>query len=89
LRGWRLNVQADGAVHSSYCDVQWLFPQLAKAIGTSGTELKGLIGTLDPAQAVRIQQAYPLAFFDLHLRGRREHLLDGVNPAFPAVKFIP
>jgi predicted dienelactone hydrolase len=89
LRGWRLNVQADGAVHSSYCDVQWLFPQLAKAIGMSGTELKGLIGTLDPAQAVRIQQAYPLAFFDLHLRGRREHLLDGVNPAFPAVKFIP
>jgi hypothetical protein len=33
--GWRLNVQADGAIHSSYCDTQWLIPQLAKAIGMS------------------------------------------------------
>jgi hypothetical protein len=51
--------------------------------------LQGWIGTLDPALAVRIQQAYPLAFFDQHLRGRREHLLDSPNPAFPEVKFIP
>lgn len=52
-------------------------------------ELQGWIGTLDPARAVRIQQAYPLAFFDLHLRGRRGHLLDGPSPAFPEVKVIP
>jgi predicted dienelactone hydrolase len=88
LRGWRLNVQADGAVHSSYCDHQWLIPQLAKAIGMSDEELKGRIGTLDPARAVRIQQAYPLAFFDLHLR-HRGHLLDGPSTAFPEVKFLP
>ena len=88
LTGWRLNVQADGAIHSSYCDVQWLLPQLAKAVGMSDEELAGWIGTLDPARAVRIQQAYPLAFFDLHLRGRRGHLLDGPSPAFPEVKFI-
>jgi predicted dienelactone hydrolase len=88
LTGWRLNVQADGAVHSSYCDVQWLVPQLAKAIGMSDEELQGWIGTLEPARAVRIQRAYPLAFFDQHLRGRREHLLDGPSPAFPEVKFI-
>ena len=37
----------------------------------SDEELAGWIGTLDPARAVRIQQAYPLAFFDLHLRHRR------------------
>ncbi len=88
LRGWRLNVQADGAVHSSYCDVQWLMPQLAVATGMSDEELEGYIGTLDPARAVRIQQAYPLAFFDLHLR-HRGHLLDGPSPAFPEVKFLP
>jgi predicted dienelactone hydrolase len=88
LTGWRLNVQADGAVHSSYCDVQWLVPQLANAIGMSDEELQGWIGTLDPARAVRIQQAYPLAFFDQHLRGRRGHLLDGPSPTFPEVKFI-
>ena len=89
LRGWRLNVQADGAVHSSYCDHQWLIPQLAKAIGMTDEELKGWIGTLDPARAGRIQQAYPLAFFDQHLRGRRAHLLDGPNLAFPDMRFIP
>jgi predicted dienelactone hydrolase len=88
LRGWRLNVQADGAIHSSYCDVQWLIPQLAMSLGMSDEDLEGWIGTLDPARAVRIQQAYPLAFFDLHLR-HRGHLLDGPSLVFPEVKFIP
>lgn len=88
LRGWRLNVQAEGAVHSSYCDVQVLIPQLAKAVGMSDEDLRSWIGTLDPARAVRIQQAYPRAFFDLHLRHRPGRLLDGPSPAFPEVKFI-
>ena len=88
LSGWRLNAQADGAIHSSYCDHQWLIPQLAKVIGMSDEELRGWIGTLDPARAVRIQQAYPLAFFDQHLR-HRGHLLSGPSPAFPEVKFLP
>ncbi|GAA3340993.1 hypothetical protein GCM10020358_30650 [Amorphoplanes nipponensis] len=87
LSGWRLNVQAEGAVHSSYIDHQWLVPQLARIVGMSDEELAGWIGTLDPVRAVRIQQAYPLAFFDLHLR-RRGHLLDGPSPAFPEVRFI-
>lgn len=52
-------------------------------------ELRNWIGTLDPARALRIQQAHPLAFFDLHLRGRRGHLLDGPSANFPEVKFIP
>ncbi|GAA1908623.1 hypothetical protein [Streptantibioticus ferralitis] len=68
LRGWRLNIQADGAVHQSCGDNQVLIPQLAKAVGMSDEDLRGWIGTLDPAHAVRIWQAYPLAFFDLHLR---------------------
>jgi predicted dienelactone hydrolase len=89
LTGWRLNVQAEGAVHSSYCDLQWLMPQLATALGITDAELPDWIGTLDPARAVRIQQAYPLAFFDQHLRGRRRHLLDGPSPAFPEVMFMP
>jgi predicted dienelactone hydrolase len=88
LRGWRLNVQADGAAHSSYLDHQWLVPQLARIIGMSDEELAGWVGTLDPARAVRIQQAYPLAFFDLHLRGPRQRLLEGPSRAFPEVRFI-
>ncbi|MEU1010312.1 acetylhydrolase [Streptomyces sp. NPDC005890] len=89
LRGWRLNVQAEGAVHASYGDNQVLIPQLAVAVGMSDAELLGWIGTLAPARAVRIQQAYPLAFFDLHLRHRRGPLLDGPTRAFPEVTFLP
>ncbi|GAA1500912.1 alpha/beta hydrolase [Kitasatospora kazusensis] len=89
LRGWRLNIRAEGAVHSSYGDNQVLIPQAAKILGMTEQQLQEWIGTLDPAHAVRIQQAYPLAFFDLHLRHRRGHLLDGPSPAFPEVNFLP
>jgi predicted dienelactone hydrolase len=89
LRGWRLNIQAQGAAHVSYGDNEALFPQVAKLFGWSGQQLQDVIGTLDPDQAVKIQQAFPLAFFDKHLRHRRGHLLDGPSPAFPAVTFLP
>lgn len=89
LHGWRLNIQAKGAVHSSYGDLQVLMPQLAKVVGMSDEELRGWIGTLDPARAVRISQAYPLAFFDEHLRGREQRLLDGPSRAFPEVLHLP
>jgi hypothetical protein len=88
LTGWRRTLQADGAVHTSYGDYQFLYPQLAAAVGMSDEQLRTLIGTLDPDRAVRIQQAYPLAFFDLHLR-HRGHLLDAPSPAFPELHVIP
>lgn len=89
LRGWRLGIQADGAIHLSYGDTATLIPQAGKILGMTDQQIQDMIGTLDPARAVRIQQAYPLAFFDLHLRQRGGHLLDGPSAAFPEVKFIP
>ncbi|MGW4744788.1 alpha/beta hydrolase family protein [Streptomyces sp. NPDC004290] len=89
LRGARLNIEARGAAHVSYGDNEALFPQVARRYGWSAQQLQDVIGTLDPDQAVRIQQAYPLAFFDEHLRHRRSRLLDGPSPAFPAVTFLP
>lgn len=88
LRGWRLNVLAEGAIHNGYGDYPGLISQLAKAIGMSDEDLRGWIGTLDPARGSRIQQAYPLAFFDRHLRGRRGRLLDGPSRAFPEVEYL-
>ncbi|WP_432993247.1 alpha/beta hydrolase family protein [Dactylosporangium sp. CA-233914] len=88
LRGRRLDVRADGVRHSSYTDYQILFPQLAAAVGMSGDELRERVGTLPAARATRIQQAYPLAFFDRHLRHRPAPLLDGPSPAFPEVRFL-
>jgi hypothetical protein len=46
------------------------------------------IGTIDPATAIRTQQAYIAAFFDRWLRGRDNHLLDRPSPAYPAMEFV-
>jgi hypothetical protein len=54
----------------------------------SDADLAGWIGTADPSRMVRVQQAYPLAFFDRYLRRRPSRLLDGPGPAFPEVRFI-
>jgi predicted dienelactone hydrolase len=89
LHGWRLNVKAVGAVHGSYIDNSWLIVQLAAITGMSRADLESWVGTLNPHQGVRIQQAYPLAFFDQHLRNRRQRLLEGPSPAFPAVRYLP
>ncbi|MFI5896184.1 alpha/beta hydrolase family protein [Actinoplanes sp. NPDC051513] len=89
LHGWRLNIQADGALHPSYSDYQVLIAQIAPIVGLSTEDLQSWIGTLDPGRSVKIQQAYPLAFFDLHLRHRNGYLLDGPSRTFPEVKFLP
>ena len=88
LTGWRLNVQARCGKHNAYDDYEVILPQLAAATGMNDADLRDWIGTLDPARAVRIQQAYPLAFFDQHLRHRRQRLLEGPSRAFPEVEFI-
>jgi hypothetical protein len=55
----------------------------------SDQDLADWIGTFNPNLAVKVQQKYPLAFFDLHLRHRRQPLLERANPRFPGVHFIP
>ncbi|MGW1179425.1 alpha/beta hydrolase family protein [Kitasatospora sp. NPDC002543] len=90
LRGWRLDVQATGAIHGSYGDNMTLIPQAGKLLGMTEQEIQSQVGTLDPQRGVLIQQAYPLAFFDLHLRGRHHgNLLDGPSKAFPEVVYHP
>jgi dienelactone hydrolase len=89
LRGWRLNVQAVGAAHGSYNDQQWFVPDIVRLTGLGDDVLRDWCGTLDRGRAVRIQQAYPLAFFDLHLRRRRQRLLEGPSRAFPEVLYLP
>ncbi|MFF2541732.1 alpha/beta hydrolase family protein [Kitasatospora sp. NPDC058063] len=90
LRGWRLDVQATGAVHNSYGDNMTLIPQAGRLIGMTEEQIQSQVGTLDPDRGVLIQQAYPRAFFDLHLRGRHcGKLLDGPSKAFPEVVYHP
>jgi hypothetical protein len=42
------------------------------------------LGTIDHGRAISIIDAYALAFFQKHLRGKTEALLDG-PPPFPEV----
>jgi predicted dienelactone hydrolase len=89
LHGWRRDLQIDCGTEISYADAVWLLPQIARLTGMSDKDLAKWIGTFSPSLAVRIQQTYPLAFFDLHLRHRRQPLLEGRKPPFPGVHFIP
>jgi hypothetical protein len=88
LHGWRRNLQIDGGTEISYSDAVWLLPQVARLTGMSDQDLVGWIGTFDPGLAVDIQRTYPLAFFDLYLRHRRQPLLNATKPPFPGVHFI-
>lgn len=47
----------------------------------------GLLGPIDGARAHRIINAYSLAFFERHLKGRPQKLLDGPAMPYPEVHF--
>ena len=88
LKGWRRYLQLDGAQHLAFTDVEGIIVPAAPLLGLSRQDVEGYVGTMDPAEGVRIQQAYPRAFFDLHLRHRPSRLLDGPSPEFPSVLFM-
>jgi hypothetical protein len=83
LRGWRRFVSLVGSTHGSYQDFEALFPQLAAAGLIRPADF--WIGTLDPHRAIAAERAYVRAFFDLWLRDRHSHLLDGPSAAYPGV----
>ncbi|WP_433727946.1 alpha/beta hydrolase family protein [Actinoplanes sp. CA-051413] len=85
LRGWHLELRVTGAKHLSYSDYEALLPQLADVLGIDPADQ---IGSLDPTRGIAVQQAYPLAFFDRHLR-HRGHLLDGPSAQYPEVMIVP
>ncbi|WP_433211711.1 alpha/beta hydrolase family protein [Microtetraspora malaysiensis] len=88
LKGWKLNITTQGVQHVSYGDMEMIVPQVAPLLKWTPAQLAEQIGTLAPARGEAVQRAYPLAFFDRHLRGRG-HLLDGPSPKFPEVTIIP
>jgi len=47
----------------------------------------GLIGSIDPARALQVADAYLVAFFDEYLKNRDSSLLTGPSPDFPEAQF--
>ncbi|MGH3191707.1 MAG: alpha/beta hydrolase family protein [Streptosporangiaceae bacterium] len=77
LTGWKRWLVVAGAKHASFTDLGLLADQVGIDIGA---ELSG-------GRALEITRAYVRAFFDLHLRGTPQALLEQVSPQFPEVMF--
>ena len=77
LTGWKRWLVVAGAVHASFTDLGLLADQFGIDIGA------GIPG----ARSLDITRAYVRAFFDQHLRGRPQALLDQPSPRYPEVTF--
>ncbi|MGH3206159.1 MAG: alpha/beta hydrolase family protein [Trebonia sp.] len=77
LKGWRRWLVVAGAVHASFTDLALLADQVGIDIDA------GLSG----ARSLDITRAYVRAFFDQHLRGRPQALLDEPSARYPEVMF--
>jgi dienelactone hydrolase len=77
LTGWKRWLVVAGAVHASFTDLALLADQAGIDTGA------GLSG----ARSLDITRAYVRAFFDQHLRGRPQALLDQPSPRYPEVTF--
>lgn len=82
--GWTRQLTLRGSEHASFTDAEALLPQLhlSPAIQTSD------IGTIDPAIAIRTNEAYVSAYFDRWLRGCGGELLDGPSAKYPEMMFV-
>jgi dienelactone hydrolase len=75
LDGWKRWLTVDGAGHGSFTDV----PLLADLAGIPDTT------PLSFARELALTRAYVAAFFDRHLKGTAQPLLDGPSAANPEV----
>ena len=75
LDGWKRWLTVAGADHGSFTDV----PLLAELAGIPDT------APLPFERSQALTRAYVAAFFDLHLKGIAQPLLDGPSPANPEV----
>jgi hypothetical protein len=48
----------------------------------------GATGSLDQTRVLLVTRRYVRAFFDTHLKGARDRLLDGPSPDFPEMRFV-
>ncbi|MFF5262092.1 alpha/beta hydrolase family protein [Actinomadura viridis] len=77
LHGWKRWLVLDGAVHASFTDYDMLAQQIGFPLG----------GELAGTRSVEITRRYVRAFFDRHVRGRPQPLLEGPSSRFPEVEF--
>jgi dienelactone hydrolase len=77
ISGWKRWLTVAGTNHTSFTDLSIL----EKAAGMSTPD------DLSPQRSLQITRAYVGAFFDEHLKHKKQPLLDGPTPANPEVAF--
>ncbi|MFI9592843.1 hypothetical protein [Nonomuraea sp. NPDC052265] len=77
LNGWKRWLLLTGAAHTSFTDLGVLMDQLGIEDGAA----------VPGARALDVTRAYVTAFFDQHLRGRPQPLLDKPSADVPEVRF--
>ncbi|WP_461020611.1 alpha/beta hydrolase [Streptomyces daliensis] len=86
--GWRRDLWTERSEHNSFTDYQILLPALDDRLGLPSGLRDGMIGTVGAERFTRSRRVYLLAFFEQHLRGRHQPVLDGPSPRHPDVRFI-
>lgn len=79
--GWKLDVAIPNGAHYTFTDQQYLLPQISNKLSLSPQVVQGSVGTVEPEQALAAQRGYIGAFFDMHLKGLPQPLLE--SPASP------
>lgn len=74
--------------HFSFTDYQAVAPQLQEKTFLPRVLVSKVLGTVHPERAIASQRAYIAAFFDQHLKGEDQPLLQGPSPHHPDVDFI-
>jgi dienelactone hydrolase len=83
-RGRHRDLTLRGSKHQTCTDLTAIMPQT----GLPRHIVEEAIGRTDPVRAVVAVRAYVTSFFDLRLRHRDDHLLDGPSPRYPEVTFV-
>ncbi|AQA24571.1 hypothetical protein BTZ20_3230 [Rhodococcus sp. MTM3W5.2] len=83
LVGWKRWLTVAGAGHASFTDI----PALAERLGMPSGAALPISAALPGSRSVDLTRAYVGAFFDQHLRGVPQPLLDSPSPAYPEVRF--
>ncbi|TYB57884.1 alpha/beta hydrolase [Nonomuraea sp. PA05] len=80
LTGWKRWIVLTGAEHQSFTDG----PLLQGALGVTPAS-----GTLSAGRAAELTRTYVAAFLDLHMKGRRQPILDEPSPRHPEARLCP
>src|SRR5690554_1441588 len=86
--GWKLDLAIPKGAHYTFTDYQILFPQLDRKLSISPRVIQQSIGTANSDQAFEAQKNYIAAFFELHLKGISQPLLESPSTLYPEVEFI-